>query len=81
MVQCAMDAIHLGSVSVWPYYVGPNLKRWSYEISRVVTLGGAAHAISPVASRGINQGLEDVHSPSLLAKGVKSSDTWRARLD
>ena len=47
MVQSAMDAVPLETLSIWPFYTVPKLTKWGSEKGKVVILGDAAHAIPP----------------------------------
>lgn len=82
MVQSAMDAVPLETLSIWSFYTVPKLSTWKSETSRVVIIGDAAHAIPPAAGQGVNQAFEDVHSLSLLMAAVaKGQVPWNATLD
>lgn len=50
MIQSAMDAVPLDTLSIWPFYTVPKLTKWSSEKGRVIMLGDAAHAIPPAVS-------------------------------
>ncbi|KIV89440.1 hypothetical protein PV10_06839 [Exophiala mesophila] len=56
---------------VWPFYLVPELDRWSSVNRRVVILGDAAHAIPPSAGLGISQAFEDVYAFALLLAASK----------
>ena len=83
MVQSAMDAIPLDTLSLWAFHSVPRLPTWRSRIGRVIILGDAAHAIPPAAGQGVNQAFEDVHSLSLLlAAWVRTGDRdWKQVLD
>ncbi|KAK3671807.1 hypothetical protein LTR78_008352 [Recurvomyces mirabilis] len=81
MVQSALDAIPLDTISIWAFHSVPHLESWKSKAGKVVILGDAAHATPPAAGQGINQGFEDVHSLSLLIAARKSHDQWVTYLD
>ena len=51
MVQSAMDAVPLNTLSIWSFYTVPKLENWRSKGRRVVILGDAAHAIPPAAGQ------------------------------
>jgi 2-polyprenyl-6-methoxyphenol hydroxylase-like FAD-dependent oxidoreductase len=82
MVQTAMDAVPLDTLSIWSFYTVPKLPDWKSDTRRVVLIGDAAHAIPPAAGQGVNQAFEDVHSLSLLMAAVaKGEVAWNDALD
>lgn len=58
-------------MNVWPFYVIPELDRWTSSKRRLIILGDSAHAIPPSAGQGINQAFEDVYIFSLLLAAAK----------
>lgn len=83
MVQSAMDAIPLDSLSIWAFHSVPTLPTWRSEKGRVIILGDAAHAIPPAAGQGVNQAFEDAQSLTLLMAAVarEPERDWRQALD
>jgi 2-polyprenyl-6-methoxyphenol hydroxylase-like FAD-dependent oxidoreductase len=65
-VQNPVSNIQHGKINVWPFYIVPNLERWTSEKQRVIILGDGAHAIPPSAGQGINQAFEVVYIFALL---------------
>ncbi|KAL3480995.1 hypothetical protein BJX99DRAFT_272199 [Aspergillus californicus] len=66
IVQNAVSSINTENINLWPFYVVPKLETWASELTRVVILGDAAHAIPPTAGQGINQAFEDVFTFALV---------------
>lgn len=73
-VQNAAADIPHGKINVWPYYIVPQLEKWTSEKRRVVILGDAAHAIPPSAGQGINQAFEDIYIFALLLAKAHTVD-------
>lgn len=75
LVQSAIDAIPIETLSVWPYYTVPKIPSWtsSSHHNRVLLLGDAAHAIPPTAGQGASQAFEDASSLALLLSHQSSS--------
>ncbi|KAJ5621135.1 Salicylate hydroxylase [Penicillium lagena] len=71
IVQSAINAAPLETFFIWPFYTVPKLDRWCSEQGKVIILGDAAHAIPPTGGQGLNQGLEDVLSLSLILKAIR----------
>lgn len=70
LVQSAMENMMLDRLSIWPYYVVPQLDTWSSAKQRVIIVGDAAHAIPPTAGQGASQAFEDVFSLALLLSKI-----------
>ena len=51
MVQSAMDAVPLDTLSIWSFYTVPKLPTWKSETRTVVMIWDAAHAIPPAAGQ------------------------------
>lgn len=66
MVQSAMENIDPDTINLWPYYAVPRLEIWNSDLSRLIILGDAAHAVPPTTGQGVNQGFEDVYMLALL---------------
>jgi 2-polyprenyl-6-methoxyphenol hydroxylase-like FAD-dependent oxidoreductase len=65
-IRNAVADIDYKNISVWPFYIVPQLKNWHSDGCRVVILGDAAHAIPPSAGQGVNQAFEDTYALALL---------------
>lgn len=53
MIQSAMDAVPLHTLSIWAFHTVPKLKTWVSQAGRVVLVGDSAHAIPPAAGKQI----------------------------
>ncbi|CAL5873018.1 uncharacterized protein PFLUO_LOCUS7287 [Penicillium psychrofluorescens] len=71
VVQTAINAAPLETFSIWPFYTVPKLNQWSSKRGKVLVIGDAAHAIPPTGGQGLNQGLEDVLSLSLILAAIR----------
>jgi 2-polyprenyl-6-methoxyphenol hydroxylase-like FAD-dependent oxidoreductase len=66
IVQSAIEHLCIDKLSIWPFYLVPELDTWMSKKGKVVIIGDAAHAIPPPAGQGASQALEDAFSLSYL---------------
>ena len=82
MVQSAMDAVPLNTLSIWSFYTVPKLDNWRSKGRRVVILGDAAHAIPPAAGQvsfGTHPLLYVITTDTTVHSGREPSLRRRAR--
>ena len=66
LVQSVLRKIDRETLSLWAYYVVPEMESWTSSKGKVVILGDAAHAIPPTAGQGASQAFEDTYTFALL---------------
>ncbi|KJZ76447.1 hypothetical protein HIM_04176 [Hirsutella minnesotensis 3608] len=83
IVARATSSISPDRISLWPFYLLPELKTWSSKFTRVTIVGDAAHALPPSAGQGVNQAFEDIYTLSgILGKlGLNHGSKLQAGLE
>ncbi|EOO03550.1 putative kynurenine 3-monooxygenase protein [Phaeoacremonium minimum UCRPA7] len=78
IIRSALENINGETFNVWPFYLLPQLERWtSQPHRRVVILGDAAHALPPTTGQGASQAFEDVYTLGLLIVRLRAEPKLR----